>query len=815
MKFKISLIIIFLSICQIKAIGQIVINEVCPYNASGLTDENNKAEDWIEIYNTSSNAVNLEAYAIENSKAEKWFFPNIWLGGNKFLIIFASGNSKTDSILHCTFKISKEGDIIRLFNKTNQEIDELSFGKIHINHSAGRQTDGNENIKIFNQASPGISNNASEAFDAYAINPIFSIPAGFYDSEQMLTIKNLNADTKIFYTTNGSQPDTNATLYTHALTIDSTTVIKAIAFSSNPNILPSEIICNTYFINYKSVLPVFSISTNPDNLWDWNHGIYVMGPNADSIYPYHGANFWQDWEIPAHIEFFDENKHLAMMQDAGISINGGSVSRTRPMQSLRITARKMYGDQDLSYKFFDQKNISHFKTIVLRNSSLDFNKTHFRDGCLHQLMIGNLNIDLLSYQPSVVFINGKYWGIQNIRERFSKHYIEENYRYDEDSVDLLEEDTAIIEGSFADFNKMLQYITTKPMNVKEYFDTAKTMIDIESLSDYFIAETYLSNTDWPYNNLKYWKSHYPQTKWRYMLMDMDVSLGNNGWAPASMDLLGIILSSYGDTNKHVQILKSLLKNNDFKTYFINRYADLVNTIFSTEYMKKHIETVKSKIEPEMPHHFARWGSNTNAWNYEINQVVMPYIESRPAYALKFVEDTFKMKKQLEISLNVFPQNGGLIKLNTIKPSILPWQGKYFDGNPITLSAIPNPGYHFKQWQSTNTAINHSAQTSITLNADTNTLFTAIFEQYLNNNEIIVYPNPVETILNFEFILENASNGIIRIYTPTLNLIKEQTIEAKQGLNTAKIPVSDLKAGIYIIKTEFANEQKIGKFLIAL
>ncbi len=813
MKYRHTLLIFLFFISKFTLLGQIVINEVCSYNGSNIKDENNKVQDWIEIYNKDSNVINLQGYGIENHSGERWIFPDISIQGKAFLLIFASGKNKTDSVLHASFKITKGGDEIRLYDKYIKIIDKISFGKLQLDHTIGRLPDGNDSIRIFINPSPNLTNNTNEGFISYADNPEFSLGSGFYTDAINLSLAIDTLYSKIYYTIDGSIPDTNSTIYNSAIIIDSTLVIKARNFSKNKSILPSEVISKTYFINYKSTLAVFSISTNPANLWDWNYGIYVLGPNANINYPYYGANFWQDWEIPAHIEYFESDQKLVLKQDAGLSINGGSVSRTRPMQSLRITARNRYGDNDLTYRFFEEKNIRNFKNIVLRNSSLDFNKTHFRDGSLHKLMMGNLNIDLLSYKPAVVFLNGKYWGIHNIRERFSKHYIEENYNYDKDKVDLLEEDTAVIEGNSNDFDLMHQYVTTMPMSVKAYYDSAANLIDIESLCDYFIAETFLSNTDWPYNNIKYWKSHKPNSKWRYMLMDLDVSLGNYGWAPAKSDLLGLIMSCYGDTNKHVRIFKSLLKNNEFKTYFINRYADLVNTIFSTEHMKQHIENIIKTLEAEMPFHFARWGSNTDAWNYEIENVVMPYIEERPAYALQFVGDTFKMKKQVQIELKVFPKDAGLIKINTIKPSQLPWTGSYFDGNKVTIIAIPNAAYHFVQWQATDLIINNPKADTIVINADTNTCFTALFEQFLNENEIMIYPNPVKDVINLEFILVNDKVGNIHIYNSTGKLIKNISFDGKEGLNKINIPIANLKAGLYVLKTETIDDIRTVKFIV--
>jgi len=578
-------------------------------------------------------------------------------------------------------------------------------------------------------------------------------------------------------------------------------------------LLPSRIITNTYILNYLPKLPVISISTNPENLWDWNTGIYVLGPNADTVYPYRGANYWQDWEVPAHIEFFETNRTLAFEQDAGLSINGGSVSRTRPQQSFRITARSKYGKSEIEHRIFKEKLIDKFKIIVLRNSSGDFNKTHFRDGSLHRLMIGKVNIDLLCYRPAVIYLNGAYWGILNIREKLSKYYLQENHNADPDNIDYLEEDSTLIQGSFDAFHAMHDFVCGNDMRVKANYDSAAAMIDIESFCDYFIAETCLSNIDWPYNNIKYWRERAPGKKWRYLMFDLDISLGNNGWAPSYLDYLGTILGPYGDDNKHVQLLKSLLKNQGFKNYFINRYADLVNTLFSSASLMKNTEEVMDALVADIPLHFNRWGNNMEGWYHEINTAVIPYINERPSYALQFVRDTFRLKKEVDVTLDVWPPGGGKIKINTIQPGPFPWKGIYFDGVPVTLTALPNPGFTFAQWQSNPVSLSDAKHTTITLNVDTNNRFTAFFVSAYEPSVISVYPNPVNEMLHAGFVSENGGKGSLSLCNAYGAVVRTLDAEFVPGPNFISIETSDLAEGFYFIHLKTSEGESSAKVMI--
>jgi len=814
MKFRYLLLLILLLGIYLTPEAQVIINEVCSHNGSLIEDEDDEDPDWIELFNKGTSVVSLSGYSLKSGTGIKWFFPDVTIPAHNYLLVFASGKDRHGAILHTSFKLSKEGETIWLLNPDLAIIDKLSIGHLQLDHSFGRIPDGNDSGQgIFDSPTPGTSNDSSIALQGYAEDPLFSLDAGFYAGKQSLSILYDPAAAIVHFTTDGSLPIQTSAVFEAPFAMDSSIVIRARAFSIDGSKLPSEIITNSYFIDYSSELPVFSISTDPYNLWDWDHGIYVLGPNASAVYPYYGANFWQEWEIPAHIEFFESNRKQMLEQDAGVSINGGSVSRTRPQQSLRLTARDKYGTPDFNYQFFEEKGIDHFKMIVLRNSSGDFNKTQFRDGSLHKLMLGHVDIDLLCYRPAVVFLNGQYWGVQNIREKISKYYLQENYGIDPDAIDLLEEDSTVIHGDFTAFHAMHDFVTTADMALQANYDSACNMLDMKSFCDYIIAETFLSNIDWPYNNMKYWKEREAGRKWRYLLMDLDISLGNYGWAPASMDVFGRLFDPFGDNNKHVQLLKSLLNNQSFRYYFINRYADLVNTLFSVQNMKENLAEVKQALESEMPAHFKRWGNSMQAWNDEINGVVIPYIEDRPGYAMQFVQEHFALDSQVNVELDIWPPGAGTIRINTIEPS-LPWNGTYFNGVPITLSIVPNPGYSFTSWTSDRISLEDPTLPSITVNVDTNNRFTAFFGKLSDSEPFTLFPNPARELLYACFQLGKASPGIFGVYSlEGKEVYRTESTLFSEGLNHANLRVSGLLPGVYIIKLNTDEGIKSAKVVI--
>ncbi len=191
--------------------------------------------------------------------------------------------------------------------------------------------------------------------------------------------------------------------------------------------------------------------------------------------------------------------------DAGIKINGGC-SRTNPQKSLGVYFRDKYGPDEIRYPLFNSKNVDRFKSIMLRNSGNDFNRTQMQDAMMQTLIIGQMDIDYMAYTPAALYLNGVYWGVQNIREKSSGDYLYTNYGLDEDSIDLLESFNTVIEGDNSDYTAIISFLNSNNLTSTQNYNYVTSRIDLESYIDYQIAEIYFANLDWPGNNIKYWKS---------------------------------------------------------------------------------------------------------------------------------------------------------------------------------------------------------------------------------------------------------------------------------------------------------------------
>ncbi len=225
------------------------------------------------------------------------------------------------------------------------------------------------------------------------------------------------------------------------INLDKTTPIRAVAYKNGK---PGEIVTQTYLIGREYDMAVISITGNPEDFFSFDRGIYVKGCCADSVPPYKKANFWKGWERRINIEFYEPTGELGFNQRVGVRIFGG-FSKGLPMKSLAIISRKKYEKKTIEYPIFPNKDIKKYKSFVLRNSGSDFNNTQFRDALLTNL-IESLDVGIQAYRPAVVFINGSYWGVHNVREKINEYYLKSNAGVDPDSVDIMKHRNDSVSG---------------------------------------------------------------------------------------------------------------------------------------------------------------------------------------------------------------------------------------------------------------------------------------------------------------------------------------------------------------------------------
>jgi hypothetical protein len=599
--------------------------------------------------------------------------------------------------LHTNFKIKSSGESLFLYDNSGALMDSMHVNVPGADISKGRKPDGYQTLLFFTTATPGTSNDTEGIIFAPGKVPGFSHQAGFYPSSFSLTLTAPAGDT-VYYTTDGSVPDKSSIRYHNPVLITQSTVLKTRIISGG---VMGDMVTKSYIIGRNFDMPVVSVSLEPDDLWDYNNGIYVEGPNAQQAMPHYGANYWMDWEKPAHIEFFEPDGSPGFELDAGIKTYG-QWSRTHPQKSLAVYARNIYGDNRIDYDIFRFIPVNSFKSVVLRNSGNDFLYSTFRD-LFHQSLVADLDIDLVAYRPAVIYLNGAYWGIQNIREKITEHYVASHYtNVDKDSIDMLENNLNTVHGSSENYTAMLNFIQSSDISDISVYNQLKTMMDVSNFIDYQLTQIYINNTDWPGNNVKYWRKKSTNGKWRWIMFDTDFGFNLYNTNDYTNNTLAFAIvpnnqNQWPNPAWATYLFQRLLQNQQFRIDFINHFADNLNTRFLPERVKDQIMYFRKKYMNEMPYHIEKWSSSMSSWNNSIENM-LTFATYRDDYVRNHILSQFGINSTHQINLNVNISGSGKIKINTITPFNYPWKGLYFDKIPVQLTARPEPGYRFVSWQ---------------------------------------------------------------------------------------------------------------------
>lgn len=786
----------------------VYINEFMASNASTINDIAGEFEDWIELHNGLSTTIDLGGFYLSDNpnNLTKYQIPsNTIISGGGFLLFWASGDTSRGGN-HMNFSLSaSQGEYIFLTSPNGSTIiDSVNFGPQNTDVSKGRFPNGSANWVYFQPASPGMSNNGSTPYSTVLQPPVFSQVGGFYTSDFTLNISSLDSGVTIFYTLDGSEPDTsriNAQTYTFknqypqfanspngpALTDSIQSFIyaspliitdrnnssnrtsnKSSTFDFNPTYLPgfpvnkgtvvraiavrqdaisSPIATETYFVGpsvqNRYTLPVISLSINENLMFDYFDCFYcagamfenwrsTSGTNAQGNSPANWHRSGMAFEYPMGLEYFNAQGQKEFGQLVGARIHGGW-SRARRRKTFRFYARSLYGQSDINYPLFSKRTDNSYQRILLRNSGNDEASTIFRDAFVQNL-VGHLKFDIQHSEPAVVFINGEYWGVSNLREWQNRHYIERLYGVTPDELDLLTPFRQPNDGNSLHFNQFMAFISGNNLSNDSLFAHVETQIDVEDFTDYVIAEIFSRNTDWPVNNIKWWRKRVPFTpgapqghdgRWRWLMYDTDFGFGwNDGLTGVNHNTL-----NHARVNGDVGImLRNMWPNQNYRRYFVNRYADLMNSCFLASHVHQVVDSMTQLYLPEMPDHIDRWGhhSDVNDWLDDVN-LIKDWADLRPGHARVHLMSQFQLPATHQVQLDVSDTLEGYVQVNTLEilgstvgvpESPYPWSGIYFQSNPIELIAHPYPGYAFSHWDIGGTQVTNNPFT-INLTVDTN------------------------------------------------------------------------------------------------
>jgi len=703
------LTLFFIFSLTFSAQAQIKINEFCSDNDNGIQDPDfAEYGDWIELYNSSNQAISLNGMFLSDDPANlfKWAFSGetqISAGG--FLLVWADNKNST---VHTNFRLNMAGEYITLTSTMGIMMDSVRFASQVSNVSYGRLTDGSDEWVFFLQPTPGQTNNGQTG-NLISPPPTFSIERGFYGGPVSVTISIPGGSGIIRYTRDGSDPSTGSDRYTIPLEIKETTVIRARVYKDEAS--GSPIVTQTYFINEPTALPVFSITTNPKNLWDEDTGIYVPGKNY--VWGWGNGNFWQDWEKEAFVEFFEQDRSVKIAQLSGLKISG-ALSRTASQKSLRLTARREYSEPRFDYRFFKDKPIKTFNEIKLRTSGNDWAFSMMKDGMSQTIIAGRMDIDYQAYRPSIVFLNGVYWGIHNIREFIGDDYIEDNHGFDKANLDLISQLAMDVkEGDSKNYTELLTFIKSNDMTNADNFAWVKDRIDVQEYINYNVAEIFFANNDWPAGNIKYWRPRIENGVWRWIIFDLDLAF-NYVWHNT---LEWATLENPPEYPGSTDFFRIMMTNPEFRDLFLKTFQSHLNTTFASDRMLHIIDSLQSNIAPEMARHISRW-KNYHGWTFMdpiLGYFETPALESyskwvdnvdylrnfarqRKNFVLGFLQTYYDLADPVEVSFSVDPPIAGQLLVDNSMTVSKNVNATYFTNQTLSIQGYANPRYKFDNWE---------------------------------------------------------------------------------------------------------------------
>lgn len=617
----------------------VVINEICAHNLSGLQDGDGNCGDWIELYNPRGGTIDLSGWTLTDDKddPDRWTFPEGTVLG-EYLVLFADGTDTVDGAgyLHTAFALRTRGETLYLYDADGELVDRLKYPEQDFDITYGRAFGNGEDKGTFATATPGAANPAyflDENREAALGTAEFSLPSGFYDEPVEVALSAEDPDALIFYTTDGSDPAENGTLYTGPIQVKSregeaneyvsipnrfgygySEFLKSYAYNYAPDPVDKattitvrlykdgswseQSTAATYWVGVEShTLPVVSVTADPQELFG-PEGIYTPGTTYYTKLQQgqvgQNANFLSGEKIDAAVQLVDGETTLSL--PAEISIAGQNSRVWFAMKNLSVNLEETDGSGTLQ-QLLRQTSPSGFSLKATGNGGWTY---FYVDGFWNNYLYGR-DLGAQYNVPVVLYLEDEYWGIYCLRNKKNEAFIGQQYGVAPDSVTMAASYDETVEELDATLREL-------PCDASGW-EWINAHFDVDAFIDYLIPNLYSNNWDGirTASNIILWKADrgasqkYADGRWRFLLNDFDMTL-----IYGFMDPIGDLLDNPADTNNMQQVLfQKLWQYQDFRTRFAQKFRAEMATTYAPENILPAFEAWCAALEPETPRNITR------------------------------------------------------------------------------------------------------------------------------------------------------------------------------------------------------------------
>lgn len=813
---------LLLAVAPLAAAQTVLISEVAPASST-LADEEGAFEDWVELYNPTATQLSLDGYTVADDRddASPWALPDgLAVPPFGFLVLWADDDEE-DGPRHLDFSLKRGGESFVVRDPSGEVVDAVDFPAVPFRASYARDNGGG--FFLSGAPSPGAPNNTATR---YLAPPTASVPSGSYAGAQAVTLDSDVAGATITYTLDGSPPTPASTRYTGPVAVAASASLRAMATA--PGYAPSRDETWAYLVDdpigegFDAIL----LTADPVRLFSDTAGIYVVGTNGVENYcadPGSPANYFQDWDVPANFQLvLGATGEVAFDVDGETQING-VCSRRNLQKALGLTLReKTYGDDVIAYDLFPTRGVQEYDRLKIRNGGQDWNRILMRDYVNQTLLAGQLDLDVQLGRPVLLYVNGDFFGIHNLREKYRPSYFAANYDdLDEDGLIVLKSPgTAYAEIKYGPdtlgfrsgtFDALQRWVEGADLTDDEAYARFAAAVDVDNLLTYFSVMTYLGNRDWPGNNLTAWRDLGDErSRWRFAVADTDVSSGTTLTDATGPDYntLAEVLRDDCPFEVHclsdaTLFLRRALARPELLAEFVQRTNTLAARAYAPARARALIDAVEAIYAPYRERTWSRWdeqpfGMWVGAYPGFVDDFRAFYAE-RPAAFRGFMAEAFGIAGGT-YRLTVGPSEGGGVALHTdLRPVEGGYVGEYFGEVPVLLTAVAEEGYAFERWLETG-----ETDAAIELTSGADATRTPVFSRVSSASEAPearfgVSPNPVRGVLRIAPAEAAALPGArYRVFTS----VGREVLSAPTAAGApVALDVSELPAGYYLVRRD--------------